>query len=210
MVQFGKKTVLVLIALILSGPALSQARPAGNEAVIAGLLVPSMLQVISRTVPPQQSLTVTSMTPDAFSQWLSQILLDSCLQRNYFVYSAADSAAKGAFVVKVGEGHANILYKSAGKKFLFFNKGIRRQVNAQSRLVLLNAQGRVLISETIGGEYSDVIPGSHKEKVENPQYPFTKGTKKASPFINRWLEPVLITVATSTVIYLFYSLRSEN
>ncbi len=199
-----------MMTLLFCGPVLSQARPAGNETVIAGLLVPSMLEMIRQAVPPEQSVTVQPLMPDAFSQWLSQILLDSCLQRNYFVYSAADSAVPGAFVIKVGEGQTRITYESAGKKLLFFNKGVRRQVNAHSRLILENTRGRVLFSEIITGEYRDVIAGSQREKVENPQYPFTMGTKKTSPFINRWLEPVLITAATSTVIYLFYSLRSEN
>jgi len=204
------KRLVILITLMQPVHGFLQTQTIGNETVIANLLAPQALKSITKIIRPGQRIRFNTGKNSDADRWLAQILTDSCLERNYLVYSSADSVAETDFVIEIANVKTKISYRPAGQKLLILNKGFRRSVTAEFRLIISDQHSRIWVNKQFKAEYTDIIPASVIRDVENKGKSFTTGTKKQSTFINRWLEPVIITTATATVVFLFYSLRSDN
>ncbi len=204
------KRFIVLFLLMLPTHGFLQNRVIVNEGVIANLLVPKALENIVKTISADQRIQIMANQNNEADHWLAQILTDSCLERNYLVYSSRDSATETDFVIKIADVKVAITYHPTGKKLLIFNKGFRRSVTAEFRLLIREQNSRIRVDKKIKNNYTDILSASSLGSVENKEKFFTIGTKKQSTFINRWLEPVIITAATASVVFLFYSLRSDN
>lgn len=139
-----------------------------------------------------------------------QNLTDSCLAQKYLVYSSPDSGISYGYALEISGARVQIQYHSAGRHWLFFKKGVRRTFAGDFHLQAMRPDQQIIYSRRVTVSYQDTIPAGLLEEVENPDLPFTQGTKSDSSVIKRWLEPVLITATTITLIYLFYSLRSTK
>ncbi|MEJ2537667.1 MAG: hypothetical protein P8048_11570 [Calditrichia bacterium] len=73
-----------------------------------------------------------------------------------------------------------------------------------------NQSGKILFSGSINPEFRDVLSRSKLKTVESNHYSFTKGQKIDSKFFAYFFEPLLVTVTTVGVVYLFFSLRSGS
>ncbi len=204
------KRFVILMILIQPVCGFLQTQTRGNETIIANLLVAQALESITEIIRPGQRIQIKASENTDANRWLTQILTDSCLERNYLVYSSPDSAAKTDYVIEIADVKTKISYHPTGQKLLILKKGYRRSLTAEFRQIIRDKNSRIWMDKQFKEEYSDVIPASVISDVENKEKRFTTGTKKQSTFINRWLEPVIITTATATVVFLFYSLRSDN
>lgn len=203
------------LALLLMGGSAARAQPPSNQELLAQLFISPVLKVLGDSLAPAPAprLVIAPAAPsgDSLNVWLQQILTDSCLSRNYLVYSTPDSTDGRAWIIKIETARARIRYAPGGRKWLFFGGGrVRRSVESYFHLTITGGQHQVLYSRPISGSYQDVIAAGAVAEVEKGPFRFTQGTKSGSKFIKRWLEPVLITAATTAVFYMFYSLRSEK
>lgn len=202
------------MALLLIGSAASRAQPPSNQELLAKLFITPVLNVLSDSLKADHASRLVIAPPmpsgDSLNVWLQQILTDSCLSRNYLVYSTPDSAVGRERIITIETPRARIRYTPGGRKWLFFGGRHKRSVESHFHLTVTDGQHQVLYSRPFSGSYQDVIAGSAVAVVEKDPFRFTKGTKSGSKFIKRWLEPVLITAATTTVFYMFYSLRSDK
>lgn len=201
--------------MLLIGSAAARAQPPSNQELLAQLFITPVLNVLSDSLKVDHAtrLVIVPPTPsgDSLNVWLQQILSDSCLGRNYLVYSTPDSAVGRQQIVAIETPRARIRYVPGGRKWVFFGSSRqRRSIESHFHLTITDGQHRVLYSRPILGSYQDVLAGGAVAVVEKDPFRFTKGTKSGSKFIKRWLEPVLITAATTTVFYMFYSLRSDK
>ncbi|RMH86176.1 MAG: hypothetical protein D6681_16000 [Calditrichaeota bacterium] len=182
-----------------------------NQEILEQMLISPALNVLNDTLQhPTPIAIVAADRENLLVSWLVQNLTDSCLSQNYLVYSAADSNMPGRYSVQLSDPRVKIEYRSAGRRLLVFKKGLRRIVEGSYHLQIANDRQQILFSRRIGGSFEDVIPEKILTQVEDEAYPFTRGVKSGNSFVTRWLEPVLITATTATVIYLFYTLRSEE
>jgi hypothetical protein len=142
--------------------------------------------------------------------WVNQILIDSCVSAGYSVYYLTDSLNELGGLVEISNTVVNIDYQVADKKWVFFTKNYERNVNCSVHISIRDSIGKMMFSEEITNSYQDKLKKSEVKYIEDVSLPFTKGNLKNSNFGKKILEPVLITAATLTVVYLFYSLRSGN
>lgn len=213
MISVRRNILFWLFGLLLIGSAAARAQSPSNQELLARLFITPVLNVLSDSLTPASRLVIAPPAPagDSLNVWLQQILTDSCLSRNYLVYSTPDSTDGGARMIAMETPRARIRYMPGGRKWLLWGRGRKKRlVESHFHLTITDGQHQVLYSKPISGNYQDVIPASAVAAVEKDPFRFTKGTKSGSKFIKRWLEPVLITAATTTVFYMFYSLRSDK
>lgn len=199
------------VLFFLSGQSLllPQDKTATNQEIIARLLISPALKLIKSNIPPQEEISITSPDNTPLSKWLVQILTDSCLQQKYLVYSPPRSDSLSAYMVEVTAAEIKVQYRSGGRKWVVFPGKVKREVVGSSHLQIKDETGRVLSSQEINGRYEDKISRNILPVVENEKFEFTRGEHRPSVFRKKWLEPVLITATTATVIVLFYTLRSQ-
>lgn len=181
-----------------------------NQEVLSRIFTAPILKLLTDSLPPAAPLVIRESPGKGLEAWLIQNLTDSCLAQKYLVYSSPDSGVSYGYALEISGAGVQIQYHSAGRRWLFFKKGVRRTFEGDFHLRALRPDRQVLYSRRVAVAYQDVIPAGLLERVENPDLPFTQGTKSGSSVINRWLEPVLVTATTITLIYLFYSLRSTK
>ena len=201
-------TVITWLLVIGHGAVFAQDTPPGNAGVIAGLLAPRIMDTIEDNYQYGDTLAIVA-DEAPMSQWLSRILTDSCVAKNYFVYSYPEVGDNGWLQLHLNDAASRIHYESDGRKWLLFSRPLRRTVTASAH-IRLSRRGHVIASRIEEGTHQDGLLQSWIDKVENPELSFTRGTKKQNPYIKRWVEPVILSAATATVIYLFYTLRSSN
>lgn len=188
-----------------------QSVPLTNEEVIRRLFMSSTLKVLKDTLQAdKQALQLKSDGNEPLASWLIRNLTDSCLANKFLVYSSADSQSRAQLVVQLSSPEVVIEYRGAGKKMLVFSKGMKRSIAGKYHLQIIGKSGNILFSRMMHMNYQDRLPAGSYSVVEDRALPFTHGTKKQSALLKRWLEPVVITATTMSVIYLFYTLRSNK
>lgn len=181
-----------------------------NQEILSRVFTAPILKLLADSLPPAGALVIRESPGGGLEAWLIQNLTDSCLAQKYLVYSSPDSGVSYDYALEISGARVQIQYHSAGRRWLFFKKGVRRTFEGDFHLRAIRHDRQILYSRRVMVSHQDVIPAGLLERVENPDLPFTQGTKSGSSVINRWLEPVLITATTITLIYLFYSLRSKK
>jgi len=83
-----------------------------------------------------------------------------------------------------------------------------RKVTIEFYLKILSSGNQVLLSNDIKETYSDTIFVNKIKYIENTNFPFTIGNRSKS-LVSKLLEPLLVSLITGTVIYIFYSFRSN-
>ena len=83
-----------------------------------------------------------------------------------------------------------------------------RQVNIEFYFRILDSDHRILLADDIKETYSDTINVNNIKHIENNNLPFTIGNRSKS-LVSKLLEPLLVTLITGSVIYIFYSFRSN-
>jgi len=212
MKEHNRNYLLLLVSVIFSTIAFSQhsASPT-NQEVISRIFATPFLKILSDSLNINGPISIESRQKELFANWTAQILTDSCLRRKILVYSPPDSSEGSAdYSIVISDPRVEITYQSAGRRWLLFRKGLNRWVEGGYHLQITDREHRVLVSRYIVGSEQDIVPNDAIDAIENDTLPFTRGTKLDSPFIKRWLEPLIITATTMTVVYLFYSLRSKK
>lgn len=211
MTEHNRNYILAAVSIIFSTISFSQqsALPA-NQEVISRIFVTPFLEILSDSLNVNGTISIESASKGLLSNWTAQILTDSCLRKKILVYSPPDSGEIADYSIVVSDPRVQITYQSAGRRWLLLRKGVNRWIEGGYHLQITDREHRVLVSQYIAGSEEDLVPNNAIDAIESDALPFTKGTKLHSPFIKRWLEPVIITAATMTVVYLFYSLRSKK
>ena len=181
-----------------------------NEQLIARGIIDPFWQSITPHIDQQSRLQIFPFDQSEMSLWVSKMLTDSCVHRNYFVYSSADSIVQADCQIRISDATSQISYRSAGRKWLVGSRRFNRKVTVRYHLQILDKNAQILVSRRIENSFNDHLSGINTNELENPELSFTSGTKTSNSFIKRWIEPALITAATSFVIYTFYTLRSNN
>ncbi|NOX35976.1 MAG: hypothetical protein GXO78_00410 [Calditrichaeota bacterium] len=194
-------------------PAVSSVRspnPPDNETAIARLISRPILTILRQHVSPSIPLLVevTDTSSEVLQHWIRQVIEDSSLKNNFIVYKKPGEHLNLYFSLRVTRPVVRVTYRLKGRKWVFFTRKVERTVRVGFHVQLISPEQQIVYSQRLEQQYRDEIPGNAFKNLENPLLPFTSGTKESSTFINKIVEPVLISGATITVVYLFYILRS--
>jgi len=125
--------------------------------------------------------------------WLNNLGYDQ-------VYQGEARDVTGHFIEIRPLRHA-VFYRELGGE-------LERSVSAEIYLKWLSPQREILYTQTLADTLSDTIGRDRVERIENENYPFTKG-EIPRRFFNRYGEPLVVSLITGSMIYLFYSFRSK-
>lgn len=137
---------------------------------------------------------------DVAYKWLIEERLVDKL-RSFHVNNIFIDKAAEPFEIEVRPIEQSISYSKHKAK-------LRRQVNVELYLHIKDANNKLLFSNTLKRTRSDTIKTADVKRVENLELSFTRGAQRRS-FLGKIAEPVVVSLVTGFVIYLFYSYRSK-
>ena len=173
---------------------------------VLGLLYRSAADEFIQTVTCSDSLiALKSLSPDLPYNWLIKTsifkVFNSSCDSNLFEENGPDSTIR----------HATLEYKSVDQK-IEYRKVAKTKFARECRISVyfrfIDSSKRIIENEIIHKVHADTIKKRDIAKIENMTQPFTSGEKKNS-FPIGIIEPVMISLLTGLVIYLFYSYRSQ-
>lgn len=88
------------------------------------------------------------------------------------------------------------------------SKKIQRQINAKMNVTVLSQSGEIFASQVEQKTKTDTLSKADFSHIENKNYAFTRGEKKQT-LLGKVKEPVIVSIITGFIIYLFYSYRSK-
>lgn len=209
-----KRYLFVMLLFFCAGPTKTlvaneaQEKKAANLEIAAGLITESALQRLERHLPSGSPLQIDVGPATDIGNWTGQILTDSCLEANYLVYSSAKDSSK-MVRLRIKNPEIGIEYNGIRRLFPGRQK-LKRRISCRYHLAIVEPDGQIVLSEFIEKQFADTIKSDQLPRVEHKSYSFSKGTKSGKSIIKRWVEPVILITTTTTVVYLFFSLRSEN
>jgi hypothetical protein len=84
-----------------------------------------------------------------------------------------------------------------------------RRATCRLYLKSQDAQGRIIFAQEMTNSSVDTLAGKLLPSLEDKSYAFTIGERAKASWLKRMLEPLIVTVITGGIIYLFYSFRSN-
>lgn len=151
---------------------------------------------------PAQEDTVVVENPDSLPYLASSVT--SALQENgrivYMGEGTQFSRPALSWIVEV----ATVDYARAR------SKTVQRTVRLQLQYLLVGVDGRVLANGPCGQSYTDVVPRDELAALETAAYPETQAEPPEARWMRRYVEPVVLAVATGLAAFLFFNLRSDR
>lgn len=112
------------------------------------------------------------------------------------------------FVFVVDRFNAIVTYHEDLKRLTGFSEELDRQIDMEFRgWVVTKSDSKVIQSFSSRKHYSDFVSKSQLDTIEKSPYTFTKGNLVTKSVWTRYLEPLVIVSAVSTIVYLFFSVR---
>lgn len=202
----------LLVILLLAGAALAGPReqPPSNLRVLEQAVLPSIMAVLDSLAPPAETIMVTYHPGDELAAWMARRLQAHLLDRHWTVYDTAAGRPDPALIVRLEKAPVEIEYRVARRNLLGRASRYTRNIRGEVEYQILSSDGQVLRVKIHPISYRDDIPRSALGKIENNDYPFSRGIRRESGLYKWILEPAIVTVSTFTVVYLFYVLRSGS
>jgi len=132
---------------------------------------------------------------------LTRVLTDSLSRTVYVTNASGDNAIHLSFkILRFDLGYRKIKAKGLAQRegSLLVDFSIRH-----------SSTGQVLHQDVIAESRADTIVAKTVHDLELPELPITIGSWRGSEKKRKWLEPILIAVASGAIAYAFYSLRTQ-
>lgn len=153
-----------------------------------------------------KSLLLVSIDDNQVGEWVSEQLRSEILSRNIILIDTENRTSQNAIILENIE--TQITYRGKNKSIFFKYKNYEREIIIFLSFYLKDENDKIVFNFSDEMRNVDIIPRSNMESIENKLLPFTIGQKTESKFMKRLLEPMIVSVATLAVVYLFFSLRS--
>ncbi len=89
-------------------------------------------------------------------------------------------------------------------------KRAQRSITLNASASLSDANGGLLADKSCTEMAVDTVAIAQLKSLENSAYRETQGPTVHSGFVRRFLQPIMLTAATSLSVYLFFALRSDS
>lgn len=112
------------------------------------------------------------------------------------------------FVFVVDRFNAIVTYHEDLKRLTGFSEELKRQIDMEFRgWIVTKSNLKIIQSFSSWKHHSDYISKSQLDTIEKSPYAFTKGNLVTKSVWTRYLEPLIIVSAVSTIVYLFFNVR---
>jgi len=170
---------------------------------LAGSLGDSIASSVSAADSPRVSVKIAP----ADVAWFLQDAVERPFRAKHCVIAGNDSARFG---VEFGATLMNVQYSNVRRDGIFGARVLDRAVVLQARLRLVDrVLGTVLVTGERRSGFSDTIPLSQVESLEQAAIPSTRGTIPPEDFFSGLAEPLVIVGAIAVAIFLLFTVRSR-
>jgi hypothetical protein len=203
--------IIILILIIFSTTLLSQpAMVLTNEEIIWKQVGFPTLQAIDSLSGDTTGVQIRLEKQSELGIWLDKKLQEQIIKNQVILYDTLADVSGNLLILNIGPVASEIFYRSKKRNLFLRTTKFERIINTYLSFSLRDKNGKILIARSLVPEYRDTIKNSSLKTVESNYYQFTRGEKIESKFINYFVEPLLVTVTTVGVVYLFFSLRSGS
>ncbi len=205
------KPLTIWLMLLVSfgfkgGAGQTQSGVIPNLQVLEQQMVQPIVQSIMHTIPIGERLTLQITGDTELAAWLSEQLIQHLLVKKFRVYNTATLDVN--YIVRIKIDTVSITYFPMSHQWWGGVKEWQRKVQLKGRLTIISAKQELLTVQQLDTVFEDQFSGGW-QKLETQQWSFTRGKViDRSPW-RRWVEPILISAATITVIALFFTVRSQ-
>ncbi|GAB4331881.1 MAG: hypothetical protein Kow0037_08800 [Calditrichia bacterium] len=206
--NFQLRIVCIAISGILALGGISSTfatPPKSNLEVIQQIFVKPTLEIVEAEVTAGQALCIQSSLQTEAANWLRLQLQEMAIKSGYRLL---EGPGENCALVSLEQFLPKIEYSPLKKWFGLKTEAYLRNIEGELKLKLVKGNEVKLIRK-LTPAFADTLSGADFRTVESEGYSFSHGTKLEKNSLKRLLEPGLITGATATVVYLFYSLRSN-
>jgi hypothetical protein len=206
--KFILNNLILILVVGLLAILCGQESPKGNEVLLEELFIQPLMNAVDSNFINTSSTQIVLKEQNDFNYWIRNRLSKYILSKGITLYDSLkqDNLLCAKIIIEKVESHIN--YRGIKKDFLLRNSKYEREILGVLTYYIKDKEEIVLQSDKLDIKYVDIVDGSDIKTIEKGLYQFTKGEKKESKFLKRFFEPLLITVTTVTVVYLFYSQRS--
>ncbi len=177
-----------------------------NQEVIKELVINEIFNSIEKLSDKPDSIQIILRGQRDTERWIVEKLRTEVLERGI---TLLENNQDSSFQIIIEKIETQITYRGKNRSILLNYSNYEREIRAIISFFLKNEHNTVLFNFSGELKNIDLITRNSIEKVENRLLPFTVGSKAESKFIKRFLEPIIVTAVTISVVYLFFSLRSS-
>lgn len=177
-----------------------------NQEIIKGLVINEIFNSIEKLSAKPDSIQIILRGQSDIEKWIVEKLRTEVLDRGI---TLLENNQDSSFQIIIEKVETQITYRGKNRSILLNYSNYEREIRAIISFFLKNEHNTVLFNFSEELTNIDLITRNSIEKVENRLLPFTVGSKAESKFIKRFLEPIIATAVTISVVYLFFSLRSS-
>ena len=151
---------------------------------------------------PAEADTVLIEGPESMP-YLASAVASTLQDQGKAVYVSADEPLKLPTLSWVVES-AGVQYARAD------TRSIQRTVRLELQYLFADSDGRVLQSGPCSNSFTDTVPRAELAALETAAFPETQAEPPSGNWMRRYLEPVVLAVATGLAAFLFFNLRSDR
>ena len=215
-----KKILTIVILLYTAALQAGEQAPDKNLDILRSLTREIIVECVEDTgIDHDRWIYIQRLDSLSGTNWFVEgMLQDTFRELGYDSLALAHPVAKDAYLDRLQTRDPVILrfrfvdlaVEYSAEKSFWRNPGIQRRVFAELRLSMHEySSGSLLCAGTKRKIADDTVQRKYIEHIENDNIAFTKGTLPETSIIRRVIEPAFIIGLTGTVVYLFYSLRSN-
>ncbi len=197
------KKLTYILALLCVTPLMIRAEQPTNLRVLEQMYFDICQDVIESRRLADSSYVIEKSATESQINWLIEKQFFLCLNESGIkhVYSGADDEKNAA----------RISYQSVEQRIFYrplAGKNVERHIDVQMQVRFIDSNKTILKDEIFSNAFKDTLAAKEITKVENPKLAFTLGERNR-PFFKKIYEPILVSLLTGWIIYLFYSYRSQ-
>ncbi len=205
-INIPKATIIIYVCCFFSYLNSAQLQLITNQDIIKDLVLSKIFESMEVFPVQAKSLLLVSIDDNQVGEWVSEQLRSEILSRNIILIDTENRTSQNAIILENIE--TQITYRGKNKSIFFKYKNYEREIIIFLSFYLKDENDKIVFNFSDEMRNVDIIPRSNMESIENKLLPFTIGQKTESKFMKRLLEPMIVSVATLGVVYLFFSLRS--
>lgn len=199
------KLILILLFVSIAASASTHEQPATNLDVLESVYASLFNNALGRVSFRDSVAAVRAVGIESSYSWLLEAQLLEALRTFGIRKTILRSKATE------GDSLIDISYRPINKKIVYSkinSKKIERTISAALHLRIQKSNGALLFSKILKETKVDTLPRSKIGLIENADMEFTHGQMTKS-FLSSMVQPVVVSLITGFIIYLFYSYRSK-
>lgn len=205
--KYPMALMFLLCLMVQQLPSRAGCQPADNLTVINNLMDGIVHQIFNRlTLSPDASILIRPLNATGDGKWLVENgIVKNLYQRGISNIYLETSDSIPSIILDYQILDLSVRYSRSEQK-----KSIQRDI----RVGLLvraskGGSGQVLWLDEFQEQFQDMVRTRDVVNLERDSFSFTHGKLPDARGAKFYIEPIIVTIATATVVYLFFRLRSK-